>query len=217
MTTEPAEGSLPARPVSDSDRQNSIYRVQQALANDQLEFAEVDDRFDAIFRAQTRADLDAALRDLPEPAQPPPPSPQRHLAPTSNFVLIGDLKIGGWMDFGPELTATTVIGELLIDVSSASLPPEGLTINARMLIGDIKVILPDGARVQSNLTTLIGSRKEVVVEPLPGGPTIRINAFGLIGDTSIYSLSAVPEGKLRKAWAALRRSLSSRNTANELT
>ena len=145
MTLGPTDGSLPERSISDGDRQNAVYRVHQALANDQLEFAEVDDRFDAIFRAETRAELDAALVDLPAPTQPPPPAPLRHLAPSNNFVLIGDLKIGGWLDFGTELTATTVVGDLLIDISSASIPPEGLTITARMLVGDIKVILPDGA------------------------------------------------------------------------
>ena len=72
------------------------------------------------------------------------------------------------------------------------------------MIGDTKIILPDGARVQTNMVALIGDRKEVVVEPIPGGPIIQINSYSVIGDTKVFSLSAVPKGKLRKLWTSFR-------------
>lgn len=128
----------------------------------------------------------------------------RHLAPGSSFSLLGDIKIGGWLAADPEIAANVLVGDIVIDVSSAAIPEGGVTITARCLVGSIKIILPDGARVQSNAVCLVGDRKEIVVEPLSGGPVIRINAYTAIGDTKVYSLSAVPEGKLRKAWAAFR-------------
>ena len=108
------------------------------------------------------------------------------------------------MTAGPEIAANVLVGDIVIDVSSAAIPEDGVTITARCLIGSIKIIIPDGARVQANSVCLVGDRKEIVVEPVSGGPVIRINAYAAIGDTKIYSLSAVPEGKLRKAWAAFR-------------
>lgn len=201
----PGGPPLPGDTPTDADRQFRIDQVQHALANDVIEFDQVDDYFEEIYRASTRQELEAAVSNLPATAQPPPPVSARHLAPLNSFAVIGDVKVGGWLDFGPVLNANGLIGDIVIDVSSASIPPEGLEINARGLVGDTKIILPDGARVQSNVTTIIGDRKEILVEPAPGGPTIRINAMRLIGDVKVYSLSEVPVGKLRQAWTALRR------------
>ncbi len=75
----------------------------------------------------------------------------------------------------------------------------------RSLIGDVKVIVPDGVRVRCSVTVVIGDRKEALVPPVAGAPLIRINVVNVIGDAKVYSLSAVPEGALRRAWATLRR------------
>ena len=60
--------------------------------------------------------------------------------------------------------------------------------------------------MQSNVITIIGDRREILVEPVAGGPIVGIKASNIIGDIKIYSLSEVPIGKLRQAWAALRKS-----------
>ncbi len=203
--TPAASGPSPDAPVTEYERQAMVDRIQQALANDHIEFSEVDDRFGLVFAAKTRADLAAAVEGLPVPPQPPPPQDIRHFAPANSFSLLGDVKIGGWVAVGRSLSATAIVGDVLIDVSSAAIGEEGLDIVARSIIGDVKIVVPDGARVQSSVVNLIGDRKEILTPPVAGGPTIRINSFGLLGDTKVYSLSAVPEGKLRKAWAALRR------------
>ena len=204
LPANPGGPPLPGDTPTDADRQFRIDQVQHALANDVIEFEQVDDYFDEIYRASSRQELDDAVSNLPVVAQPPPPASMRHLAPQNSFAVFGDVKVGGWLSFGPVLNANSLIGDIVVDVSSAFIPTEGLVINARGLIGDTKIILPDGARVQSNVTTVIGDRKEILVEPVPGGPTIRINGMRLIGDIKIYSLSEVPVGKLRQAWAAWR-------------
>ena len=206
LTPQPGPPS-PDAPITEYERQTMVDRIQQALAEDRIEFSEVDERFGLVYEAQTRSELAASVAGLPEPAQPPPPVDRRHLAPETSFALIGDVKIGGWLAVGDAISATTLIGDVVIDISSAAIPETGLKLTARSLIGDVKIIVPDGARVQSSVVNLIGDRKEILVAPISGGPVVRIDAFGLIGDTKIYSLSAVPEGKLRRMWAALRRSI----------
>ncbi len=213
--TPAAGGPVPDAPITEYERQAMIDRIQQALANDDIEFSEVDHRFGLVFAAQTRADLAEAAVGLPEAPQPPPPQDVRHFAPETSFSLLGDVKIGGWVAVGQRLSATAIIGDVMIDVSSAAIGPDGLEINAHSIIGDVKIVVPDGARVQSSVVNLIGDRKEILVAPVPGGPTIRINSFGLLGDTKVYSLSAVPEGKLRKAWAALRRAVDGPSSGSD--
>ncbi len=177
------------------------------MANDGIEFEELEDLYEKVYAATTTAEVEAAVAHLPEPVQLPPPN-MRHFAPATSFSFIGDIKIGGWLAVGPKLSASCIIGDTVIDVSSAVVPEDGLDISATSLIGDVKVIVPDGARVQVSVTSFIGDRKEVLAEPIADGPVIRITVFNFVGDTRIYSLSLVPEGALRRAWAALRKAVS---------
>ena len=204
---QPPGGPNPNAPITEYERQATVDRIQQALAHGLIDFSEVDDRFELVFGAQTRAELEAAVGDLPPQAQPPPPQDSRHLAPANSFSLIGTVKIGGWLSVGGSISASTLIGEVVIDVSSAAIPEQGLDISANCGIGDIKIIVPDGARVQASVVTLVGDRKEVLAPPVSGGPIIRVKAFSVVGDAKVYSLSEVPEGALRRAWAALRRAV----------
>lgn len=203
---EPPQPGRP--PVSGPDPQQvALDRIQYALANDSIEFDELDGLYERLYAATTAAEIEAAVNHLPVPVQLPPPN-MRHFAPANSFSFFGDVKIGGWLAVGPKLSATGLVGDIVIDVSSAVVPEDGLDISTTSLIGDIKIIVPDGARVQASITSFIGDRKEVLAEPIADGPVIRITSFNMVGDTKIYSLSLVPEGTLRRAWAALRRVVS---------
>lgn len=195
----------PSRQPTDAERQLVIDRVQQAMAEDQLAFEELDDRFAAVYGATTMGELERVTADLPVPKQPPPPPTARHLAPASSISVIGDAEVGGWIAVGDELTVATLIGDATVDLSSAAIGPDGVKVNARSIIGDVKVIVPDGARVQVEVANLIGDKKQLLAPPIDGGPVVRIKGFSAIGDVRVYSLSLVPDGKLRKLWESLRR------------
>ena len=114
---EPAEPIPPApepgpasRPVSEADREAAIDRIQQALAEDLIEFDSLDDRFALVYHAANQAELAAALAGLPPTAVQPPARSARHLAPATNVTLIGDLKVGGWIAVGPRMTSVSLIG-----------------------------------------------------------------------------------------------------------
>lgn len=202
--SSPQGPSDPSGPPTDDDRRRVIDRIQQALAEDRIAFEELDRRFEAVYGATTASELEAITSDLPELHSPPPPVPARHLAPSSRLSLIGDVKIGGWLAVEDGITVTSLIGDTTIDLSSAHLDPGGVRIVVRSLIGDVKIIVPDGARVQAQVNGLIGDDRQVLVPPVAGGPTIRIQTFSVVGDAQVYSLSLVPPGPLRRLWATLR-------------
>ncbi len=189
---------------TDADRQVMIDRIQQALADDDLDFAEIDDRFSLVYGATTAAELEAAATGLPKMRQPPPPVAARHLAPQSNFSLFGTVQIGGWLAVEGDLDITTGFGAIVADLSSADLSSSEATVTARSVFGKIRIIVPDGARVQTQGFSVFGSSKEVVTVGLVGGPLVRVRIYTVFGDTAVYSLSAVPVGALRKLWASLR-------------
>ncbi len=208
---DPAPPPIPApppgpahSPVFDQDRQRAVDRIQQALAEDRLEFEELDERLAAVYAAENAAALERVVADLPAVDTPPPPPTARHPAPTSRVALVGDLKIGGWLNLEHDLTLFSGIGDTRLDLSGAHVGPQGVTIDVWSLVGDAVVIVPDGARVSLGGTTVLGDTREAIGPPVADGPVFRIRAYGLIGDVKVYSLSLVPEGRLRRWWASLR-------------
>lgn len=197
----PAEGGLEP---NDADRQAMIDRIQQALAEDQIDFADIDDRFVLVYAATTEAELDSAAAGLPELRQPPPPVAARHLAPQSSFSLFGDVKIGGWVAIEGDVDITTGFGHIVADLSAADLSTREVTVTARSVFGSVKVIVTDGARVQTQVFSVFGGRKEVVTAGSAGGPLVRVRSYTVFGSSAVYSLSAVPVGALRRLWTALR-------------
>lgn len=203
MNQSPVPSPSGDTPVNDRDRQNVARQIQHAMLNDRVGFDELDDRFAAVYAAQTRAELDAVVSDLPVP--PPPVRSPGHPLANSGFSLIGDTKIGGWVTVESDLTYASVLGDVTIDLSSALIDRD-ITVTVRSLIGDSVVIVPDGVRASLQSFNLLGDRKEILVPPNPGAPTVRVVMQGLLGDARLYSLSQVPEGKFRRLWRALRQS-----------
>jgi hypothetical protein len=200
----PPTPSRPSDVPSDEDRQAVVLTIQQALAEDLVAFDDVDERFAGAYAADTQAELRAVVADLPDLRRPPPRPGVRHIAPASSVKLLGDTKISGWLSVDDDISVVTLIGDVLVDLSTAEMPSDGVTITTVGLIGDVKVILPDGVQVQAQSSALIGDTKKDLSPPLANRPTVRVKGFQAIGDVSVYSLSRVPVGALRKLWAKLR-------------
>ncbi len=174
-----------------------------AMVEGQIEFEDIDDRFEAIYRAETRADLAAVAADLPTPIAPRLPS-AGHPMPRSNFSVFGDVKIGGWIEVvGGQMSCNTVFGDTVLDLSTAKLPPEVL-IKTASVFGDVTVIIPDGVRAVAEGMTVFGNRKVDLSMPRDDAPIVRVRLNHVFGNVRLYSLSRVPKGKFRKLWRRLR-------------
>jgi hypothetical protein len=66
--------------VSDAERNGVIDRLQEAAAEGRLDLEELDERIAHTLAAKTRSDLDAAVEDLPAPAEPGAPEEEPHPA-----------------------------------------------------------------------------------------------------------------------------------------
>ena len=192
----------PEEPIGADDRQVAVEQIQRAMASDVVRFEELDDRFELIYAARTRGELERALEGLPLPPPPEAPVPRHPVAPVS-YSLFGDVKVGGWVSVGPEITYGSGFGDVLIDLSSAYLRGD-TTVRVRSIFGDVTVIVPDGIRATLESTTFFGDRKQLLSEPVPNAPHVRVVAAALFGDAKLYSLSQVPEGPFRRLWRALR-------------
>ncbi len=192
----------PDEPIGDDDRQIAVEQIQRAMATDVVRFEELDDRFEQIYAARTRSELELALAGLPLPPPPEAPAPRHPVSPVS-YSLFGDVKVGGWVSVGREVTYGSGFGDVLVDLSSAYLRGD-TTVRVRSIFGDVTVIVPDGIRATLESTTFFGDRKQLLGEPVPNAPHVRVVGAALFGDAKLYSLSHVPEGRFRKFWRALR-------------
>ena len=203
MAEPPMAVPGPPDPVADADRQVIVALLQQALARDVIPFEEADDRFAAVFTATNRGELDAVVADLPAPP-PPEPEPPGHPLPATSMAVFGDCRISGPMTVEGDLTFLTVFGDVVVDLSAASLPDD-LTITAWTVFGDITVIVADGDRASLATLRIFGDQRTGLVPVRPGASTVRVVTRSVFGNAKLYSLSQLPEGRLRALWRQLRR------------
>lgn len=189
-------------PVSEHERQSTVRKIQRAMVEGHVDFDELDDRFTRVFEAETRSELAAVVADLPSPPAPAAAF-AGHPAPATSISLFGDVKVGGWLAVRNDLTAFALFGDIVIDLSTASLPDD-VTITAYSVFGDTTVIVPDGVGATIEGVTLFGDRKSALSPARLGAPTVRVVSYKLFGDVKLYSLSLVPEGPFRRLWRTLR-------------
>jgi predicted membrane protein len=117
----------------------------------------------------------------------------RRPAPTKGrrwiVSIFGDItRSGAWAPHS-KTSPVAVFGDIDLDVRMATLPPEGITINAIAPFGNVDLIVPDGAEVDLGGFTLFGSKK-VAVEgstsnAVEGAITVR--GFSLFGSIKVRS------------------------------
>lgn len=172
--------------ASDAEREAVVERLRVASVEGRLTFEELTERTESSYRAVTRGDLEAVTADLPgmgaPGAEPAPPQVQRKFS-----AVMGDCKerIVGRVDQRLEVLA--VMGDVVLDLRGAQVPSGEVSVTATAVMGDVKVIVPDGVKVEMSGHAFLGDRKVLVREARPGlpAPTVRIQATAVMGDVKI--------------------------------
>ncbi|RFS82917.1 DUF1707 and DUF2154 domain-containing protein [Actinomadura spongiicola] len=172
--------------ASDAEREAVVERLRIASVEGRLTFEELTERTEAAYAAVTRGDLDAITADLPgmgaPGAEPAPIQVKRRFS-----AFMGDCKerIVGRID-GP-LEAVSVMGDVELDLRGAQVPSGEVIVTATAVMGDVKIIVPDGVRVEVTGHNFLGDRRISVREPHPGArvPVVRVSATVVMGDVKI--------------------------------
>jgi len=203
MEEAPKEPHAPAMRIGDAERDATIRLLERAMAAGHLTFDEMEHRMAIVYRTKTKPELVAVTADLPISPTPVAPPPLR--LGSTQFSLIGDIKQGGWIAVPSAVRAISVVGDVTIDLSSADIPVDGVTLSLTSLIGDVIVVVADGTPVDISTISVIGDRREALTAPIGSMPPVSIRGLVVIGDIKVYSLSLVPEGRLRAWWASVRK------------
>ncbi|GAA4242131.1 hypothetical protein GCM10022254_73810 [Actinomadura meridiana] len=172
--------------ASDAEREAVVERLRIASVEGRLTFEELTERTEAAYAAVTRGDLERITADLPgmgaPGAEPAPLQVKRRFT-----AVMGDCKerIVGRID-GP-LEAVSVMGDVELDLRGAQVPAGEVSITATAVMGDVKIIVPDGVRVEVTGHNFLGDRRIAVREPHPGArvPVVRVTANVVMGDVKI--------------------------------
>lgn len=79
-----------------------------------------------------------------------------------------------------------VFGDSTLDMRQAITDGDEITVRAVAGCGDVRLMVPAGSRVEISGFALFGSkRSEVIGDPAPGGPVVRVKAWALFGDVNV--------------------------------
>ena len=172
--------------VGDAERRGVDTLLQRACGDGLLSLSEYDERSAAVWAARTRGELALVTEDLPmEPAaaqhvSPPAPSGKHRWG----VAVFGEERLRGPVTPGQKSHSVAVMGHGVVDLRRDDLPPR-VTVTATAVMGSVEVLVPEGARVEANGFSVMGSREVDVAPPLPGAPLIRIHATSVMGSVEV--------------------------------
>lgn len=209
-------------------REQVIARVSEAYAEELFDLDELERRLDLAHAARSVVELEALVADL-APAAAPSTALVRaaptgiaavddpHRVATKRLrVILGSVERRGRWAVPRTLEARVFWGHTELDFRDASLGPGVTTIDVRVVMGNVEVILPPGLAIDVDVSSFAGNvteRHRVPPDADPARPQLRI-----VGSVSLGNLDVTTrlpgesardaqrrERRERKAEAKLRR------------
>jgi predicted secreted protein len=174
--------------ITDRDRERAAELLQQACGEGRLTLEEFGDRVAAAWAARDATELEQATDGITAPVVGTPASSK------TMINIVGDEKRVGRWRLPRRLRVYSLIGDWVLDLRGALVSADAVSdgvvdITHVSLLGDVRVIVPEGVEVELGGMVLIGDRKvELAAVPLrPGTPRIKLRVFGLITDVTVRS------------------------------
>ncbi|MFF8788952.1 DUF1707 domain-containing protein [Streptomyces sp. NPDC015125] len=189
--------SSPSVLASDAERENMVERLREAAVEGRLTLEELAERSEAAYLARTRTELMSVGEDLPHVT--PPAAPSGPAGARTFRATFGDLvHRSPVLEHGIE--ATAVFGDLTLDLCASPAPSTGeLTIKARAIVGDVHLLLPEGVRVETHCSQVLGDVRDLTRQhagPEAITPLVRITGAAVLGDIIV----AHPDSDRRTYW-----------------
>ncbi|MEU0481691.1 DUF1707 domain-containing protein [Streptosporangium sp. NPDC006013] len=196
--------------VSDAEREAAVEWLRVASVEGRLTLGELTERTEAAYTALTQAELAVLTADLPgghpapAPAYPPAEAERGGAARRWFVAVMGSSKRRGTWRIDKPLGAVAVMGDVVLDLRQAEVRTGVVDIMATAVMGDVKIIVPDGVDVELDGIAIMGDKKVQVIEAPPGTnvPIVRVKAYVLMGDIKVVGDSRAKP--LKKKWAAWR-------------
>lgn len=192
----------PRKRATESDRDNTAKRLQDAFADGQLSITEFDERSRAVYAATYADELPVLIQDLSPVEQPQPAVESRasHAQVSgepggsafSVSLMGGSERTGEWL-IAPTHTSLTLMGGNSLDLRKARFSGQETMINALAVMGGIEIIVPDDIRIVDSGAALMGGfgiedhhSCTISRDDLPASaPVLHIRGCALMGGVGI--------------------------------
>jgi hypothetical protein len=195
--------------VSDAERDHALDRLREACTDGRLTLAEFSERVDHALTARTHADLVPVTAGLEE-AGPRPREGRVRSATRRVAAVMGSTKQRGRWRAAEHIEASAIMGECHLDLRQAEVQGDVIEIDATVVMGQIKIIVPAGVEVEMDGWAVMGTRSHdddegwssrvrrlfsgevqdaAEVALRPGGPLVRVNARVLMGELKVEHVS----------------------------
>lgn len=186
-------------------REKIIARLSDHFAKDDLDMDEFERRLTLAHRAETVAEIDALVADLPAAgaAAPAPttalvPKPKPDPAPlvradavrerqTLVAVMGGVQRQGAWTA-ARHTRVVCIMGGAILDFREARLPPGTTEVTVFAMMGGAQIIVPPGLAVEMDGSAFMGGFEHLERAPTevnPERPILRVSGFVLMGGVAV--------------------------------
>jgi Cell wall-active antibiotics response 4TMS YvqF/Domain of unknown function (DUF1707) len=195
------------------EREQAVQELCAHYAQDHLSTGELETRFEHLYRSRSREDLRTALGGLPAlrgTSLGPSAIPLYQLAPVPSragilppgekryLSIFAEVKKEGAWTPPPVIVARILFGSMVLDLREAELPLGGITIDADVMFGECKVLLPPGVGADVDATAILGTVTDKAQRALPGAPIIRVRGSAMFGEIVVKTM--LPKPARMESW-----------------
>lgn len=182
-------------------RERAVAVLCEAFADDRIELEEFERRLDIAHRSGTAAELDALIRDLPQPAaQAAAPTPTRDALARGGQVVrdairdsrtflafMGGVERRGNWKPARRNVVIAIMGGAELDFREVELPPGETEVFLFCMMGGAEIVVPPNLSVDASGIAIMGGFEHASAAGNrdPDTPVLRINGFCLMGGVEI--------------------------------
>lgn len=172
-------GGLDPYLITEEERNSVLSALIQAASEGQLTLEEFGRRTDVVLTTGSREDLQAATGGL---AMPPSGRVKRHW-----FVPFGNRIMRGRFALARKTGVVMLMSEIHLDLRDAVLLGPEPVIKVKVLMGNLRVLVPPGIQVEVDESSLFGQRHITTYGPPPSAarPLLKVRMFGVLGSVKV--------------------------------
>lgn len=198
QTTSDLSDEPPAIRASDVEREQTVDALRLHAVNGRLTLEEFAHRVDLAYAARLRPELEALTVDLPGDSLD---LQQRTLRRPKRFtgVAFGSVERKGRWRLPRFAALAVVFGDADIDLRTAEIGGQVVTITTLLLFGNADFYVPRGVDVDVGGATVFGHRREHgdEVEPAVDAPLVRLRVYSIFGTSDVWRIAPETGGSFR--------------------
>lgn len=172
-------GGLNPDPITEEERNGVLSALVRATSEGQLTLEEFGRRTDTVLTTGSREDLEAVTGGL---AMPPAGRVKRHW-----FVPFGNRIVRGHFALAPRTGVVMLLSEIHLDLRGAVLLGPEPVIKLKVLMGNLRILVPTGIQVEVDESSLFGGRHVTTYGPPPSEarPSLKVRMIGVMGTVMV--------------------------------